>query len=270
MADQFKYTSKLEGSFVLVIGGSAGVGYAVAEACIEQGAGNVVLSSSNNNRVLEAVDRLRSSYPSKASRVSGFACDLAQETALEDNIVALLEAVTAEGKYRIDHIAYTAGDALGPGVVEAMNLEALKSLFLIRSFASVLLAKHAVRYMAPNRSSSITFTSGASDIRPLPQLPVLSMLTGSLRGLARGLAINIKPIRVNVVSLGVVNTELLQKYWADKSPEERDEIISMFRAQSATGELAEPQDVAEAYVYLMKDRNVTGISVDTDSGRHIL
>ena len=270
MADQVKYTSKLYRSRVLIVGGSAGVGYAVAEACIEQGADAVILSSSNNNRVQEAVARLRSSYPSKASHISGFACDLAQEDVLEDNITNLLNHASADRKYKLDHIAYTAGDAIVPRTVEDVNLEILKGMFLVRSFAAVLLAKHGIKYMTLSRTSSITFTSGASDIRPLPALPILSMLTGSMRGLVRGLANNLKPVRVNSVSLGAVSTYLLKGTWADKPPEQREQIIGMFKSQALTGELALPEDVAEAYVYFMRDHNVTGVSVDSDSGRHII
>lgn len=109
MTDQVKFSSKLDGSRILVVGGSAGVGYAVTEACIEQGATAVIISSSNPTRVKASVARLQRSYPSKASHISGFACDLAQEDELERNIVALLDAATDGGAQKLDHIAYTAG-----------------------------------------------------------------------------------------------------------------------------------------------------------------
>ena len=187
-----------------------------------------------------------------------------------ENITALLNAATSNSSYKVDHIAYTAGDTLILRTLGDVDLYYLKSLFLVRSFAAVLLTKLAAKHIASSRSSSITFSSGASDIRPLPGRPVLAMLTGSFRGLIRGLAISLKPVRVNAVSLGAVNTSALQSTWSDKSPEEEHEILGLFKAQTVTGEIAELQDVAEAFVYFMRDHNVTGVSVDTDSGRHFL
>ncbi|KAK7178224.1 short chain dehydrogenase, partial [Paraphaeosphaeria sporulosa] len=186
----------LRGAVSSIVGGSAGVGYAVAEACIEQGAGTIVISSSNNNRV-QAAPIHRRLHESAASPATW---------------------------YKLDHIAYTAGDAIIPRTPEDVDLEVLKSLFLIRSFAAVLLTKLATKHMTLGRASSMTFTSGASDIRPLPDVPIPSMLTGSMWGLSRGLAINIKPVRINVVSLGAVNTDLLKGPWSVDTDSGRDNL----------------------------------------------
>lgn len=159
MADEVKSINKLEGSRILIVGGSTGVGYGVAEASIELGAAAVIISSSNNSRVQDAVAQLRSSYPSKASRVSGFACNLAQEDVLEHNLAALLDAATSNGQHKLDPIAFTAGDTLSPTALKDVDLEYLKNIFLIRSFAAILLTKLAAKHMAHSPSSSITFTS---------------------------------------------------------------------------------------------------------------
>ncbi|KAH8587774.1 hypothetical protein B0O99DRAFT_677838 [Bisporella sp. PMI_857] len=267
MADQVKYGSKLEGSRVLVIGGSAGVGYAVAEASIEQGAGAVIISSSDAARVQASIARLRSSYPLKASRISGFACNLSQEDVLEENIVALFNAATSNGAYKLDHIAYTAGDAPVPKALENIDLAYIRNSFLVRSFAAILLAKHAVKHIAPGPASSITFTSGTAELRPVPNWPILTMVTGSLRSLVRALALDLKPVRVNVVTLGVVNTETFQSFWLTKAPEEKERLVALTTAQTATGAIGKPEDVAEAYIYCMRDHNVTGTSIDTNSGQ---
>ncbi|RSL97736.1 hypothetical protein CDV31_012916 [Fusarium ambrosium] len=270
MADNTKFTSKLHGSRILVVGGSAGVGYAVAEASIEQGAAAIIISSSNSGRVESSVTRLRKSYPSKAERISGVACNLAQEDELETNIVALLNAATNNGAQKLDHIAYTAGDTPIPKALGDLDLDYIKGSFLVRSFAAMLLAKHASKYLAPGPGSSFTLTSGTASVRPNPNWPALTAVTSSVTGLATALALDLRPTRVNAVVLGVVNTETFQSYWTDKTLEEKEKLVALTTAKTATGAIGKPEDVAEAYIYCMRDWNVTGTAIYTNSGQLLM
>lgn len=120
MTDSTKYTSKLRNSRVLVIGGSSGIGFCVAEACVEHGA-FVVVSSSNKDRVDKAVEKLKSSYPSAKERVYGLTVDLSKADTLETELKTLLEGTKAKlGGQKLDHIVYTAGDALAVIKLEDM------------------------------------------------------------------------------------------------------------------------------------------------------
>lgn len=85
MSDQKKYSNKLEDSRVLIIGGSSGIGYSTAEACLEYGA-LVTIASSNASRVGTAVSKLQSSYPSSRSRVHGQVVDLSKSDTLESEL----------------------------------------------------------------------------------------------------------------------------------------------------------------------------------------
>lgn len=124
MSDQQKYTTKLAGKRVLLIGGSSGstslltcstsptddsvgIGYCVAEACLENGC-EVIISSSNQSRIDEAIGRLLKSYPSRKVNLSGFACSLNDETTLEKNVESILASATSDGSRKLDHIVYTA------------------------------------------------------------------------------------------------------------------------------------------------------------------
>jgi NAD(P)-dependent dehydrogenase (short-subunit alcohol dehydrogenase family) len=132
MADQQKYISKLYGSKVLVIGGSSGIGFGVAEACLEHGA-KVTISSSNEKRVQDAVVRLQTAYPSKKADVSGYPCNLKSEE-LESNVVKLLESCGT-----VDHIVYTAGDALKIMPLSEITLEAVRAAGLSSLFKLIRL-----------------------------------------------------------------------------------------------------------------------------------
>lgn len=107
MGDQKKYTGKLTGSRILIVGGSAGLGYGVAEGVIEEGAAEVIISSSQESRVHDAIASLEKAYPSAKGKVKGHVCDLATEETLEQNVKDLLSKAGV-----VDHLVYTAGDRL--------------------------------------------------------------------------------------------------------------------------------------------------------------
>lgn len=84
--------------------------------------------------------------------------------------------------------------------------------------------------------------------------------------MARNLALDLKPIRVNAVSPGSIETPL----WERLSSDARDKAFDAIREKVPTGRVGQPDDVAEAYLWLMKDKNVTGIVVSSDSGASIV
>ena len=208
MADQVKYTQKLKGSKVLVIGGSSGtsllyhiaatisqtdeiigIGYSVAEALVENGS-EVIVSSSNPSRVEKTVSTLKKAYPSASSKISGHACNLGEESTLEKNVVELFEKV---GK--LDHVIYTAGDALASMSIEDVDLEKIKKAGMVRFFGPLLVGKIAPKYLSKGPESSIIFTTGAVAERPIPNWTVINSYATGLQGMTRGLALDLKPIR---------------------------------------------------------------------------
>ncbi|KAI4636596.1 hypothetical protein J4E83_001551 [Alternaria metachromatica] len=116
MTDQKRYTNKLTDSRILVIGGTSGLGYSVAEACLENGA-LVTISSSNLSRIDAAVSKLKTAYPSAADpknpRIRGLAVDLGKPDTLEEELKTLLEkTVESMPESKLDHVVFTAGDKL--------------------------------------------------------------------------------------------------------------------------------------------------------------
>lgn len=83
--------------------------------------------------------------------------------------------------------------------------------------------------------------------------------------MTRGLALDLKPIRVNLVSPGAVNTEL----WGHMTAEQKEGMFKELSKKIPVGKVGSVEDVAESYLYLMKDRNVTGAMIST-SGGHLL
>lgn len=256
MTDQVKYNNKLADKHVLVIGGSAGIGFGVAEAVLENG-GRVTLSSSNPSRVQDAVARLQKSYPSAAKRVEGHAANLGDEATLEDNIKGLFEKT---GK--LNHVVFTAGDALATISIHDATMAQIKQAGMVRFFAPILVAKYAAKYLENSNASSITFTTGSVSERPIPGWSVVNGYATGIQGTTRALALDLKPIRVNVVSPGAVDTEL----WAGLPADTKEAMFAEYAKKMTTGTVGQVVDVAETYLYAMKDRNLSGSMISTNGG----
>ena len=147
MEDQQKYTSKLRGKHVLrssllealpvldflpvstytsLIYLHKGVGYAVADAALENGC-KVTISSSNAGRVESATKALQSAYTSMKGQIQGCACDVSSRTWIESKICDLLNN-TGE----VDHLVYTAGDGIPPTPIGEATLEAIEHAMTVR------------------------------------------------------------------------------------------------------------------------------------------
>lgn len=167
-----------------------GIGYAVAEAAIENGA-TVTVASSNPARVEQAISRLQAVYPSASARISGYPCNLNDEETLESNIVQLLESVGPG----IDHIVHTAADPIPLTPLTDSDFQQIKQAGMIRFFSHLMLGKHAPKYLKGGRESSLTLTTSGVSERPMPGWALINGYITGQHGICRGLALDLKPIR---------------------------------------------------------------------------
>ncbi|KAK4697673.1 hypothetical protein P7C71_g440, partial [Lecanoromycetidae sp. Uapishka_2] len=256
MSDSKKYTSKLDSTRILIVGGSSGIGYCVAEACLEFGA-TVIISSSNQSRIDSSIEKLLKTYPSAKGRISGYACDLSS-VKLEGNIQHLFEQCGG----KLDHIVFTAGDKLAVTKLEDASLEYIQNAGRIRFHAPLLVAKHAVKHLNSGPASSITLTTGSVSERPHKDWAIIGSYGTGLHGMMRGLALDLAPIRVNLISPGAVMTPL----WDGIPADQIEVMMNSMKAKSTTGEIGKPEDVAESYLYVMRDWNCSGSVIDSNGG----
>ena len=206
MPDSQKYTSKLLGARVLIVGGSSGIGYAVAEASLEHGA-HVIISSSQERRIQGSISRLLDSYPSAKDRVSGYVCDLSTKD-MEENIKGLFSK-----SGQVDHVVITAGDNLATLPLEEASFENVQKAGMVRFFAPLLIAKHASKHLSAGPASSITLSTGSVAEKPIPDWTIIASYAAGLHGMMRNLALDLAPIRVNLISPGPLDTELWDCKW---------------------------------------------------------
>jgi NAD(P)-dependent dehydrogenase (short-subunit alcohol dehydrogenase family) len=122
----------------------------------------------------------------------------------------------------------------------------------------------AVKYGSPHIrvGGSITLTNSVAGLRPRKGRTVVASVCGAMEALTRALAVELAPIRVNAVCPGVVRTEL----WNDMSETDREAMYRDLGQRLPIGRIGEPEDLAHAYVYLMREHYSTGQVVVVDGG----
>jgi NAD(P)-dependent dehydrogenase (short-subunit alcohol dehydrogenase family) len=183
-----------------------------------------------------------------------YACNLGNENTAEKSVHKLFEQT---GK--LDHIIFTVADFLAIMPIEDISIDKMQKAGLLRFYVPLLTAKYAPRYLNPGPRSSITFTTGSVAQKPLPQWAVIVSYATAIERMTRRLALDVKPIRVNCVAPGVVDTNL----WTD---EQRNAVFPGLAASLPIGRITRAEDVAEAYLYLVKDENVDGTMISTNGG----
>ncbi|KAI9695884.1 MAG: hypothetical protein M1836_006001 [Candelina mexicana] len=122
---------------------------------------------------------------------------------LGDKITTLFSKV---GK--VDHAVFTAGDKLATILIADVTLESFQAAGTVRFFAPLLIAKHAPTYLTPGPESSIILTTGSVSLKPIPGWSVIASYAAALHGMIRNLALDLKPVRVNLVSPGAMGTSM--------------------------------------------------------------
>ena len=258
-----KYITKLLNKRVVVVGGTSGIGLAVAEASVEYGA-IVVVASSNQEKVDGAVARIQKSYPEAKDRVRGQIIDLRAGN-VEGHVAALYDFATEGGKHKLDHIVNTAGDSLHLVSLDNVTPENSSGMYKVRMIGTMMLAKVAVRYLNPSPTSSFTMTSGVRDNKPFTGFAAIAPVGAAMKGLTRALANDMQPIRVNCVCPGPVKTE----GFSDMAEDQLRQVLERFRSQTLTKTIGTPEDLAECYICSMKNNFMDGVEIYADGG-HLL
>lgn len=235
---------------VVVIGGTSGIGFAVAERARDEGA-TVVIASSGQDNVDAAAGRL-------GEGVSGAVVDVRDEA----KVAGFFEQLGA-----FDHLVFTAGDwgaNRGGGPVAELDLDSADSTFAVRFWGALAAIKHAQGRIAP--SGSVTITDGAIAHRPRRGAALSTAMAGAIEHLTRALAVDLAPLRVNAVCPGYVLTEV----WNSIPEDQREARIRGMTERQPLPRAGTPAEVAEAYLYLMRGGFTTGQVLVVDGGMTLI
>lgn len=232
--------SKLEGKKVLVVGGSSGIGEAAAQALVALGA-QVTIASRNPAKLQAAATRLG---------------DAVRTAVLDTTNDAGLEAFfAAQGEF--DHVVVSAAQTSSGPVRQLPLVDAYAAMN--SKFWGAYRVARAARIAA---GGSLTLVSGFLSARPSKTSVLQGAINAALESLARGLALELSPVRVNTVSLGMIATPL----WSGMSEEARTARFESIAARLPAQRMGQPEDVANAIVYLVTTPYATGSTVLVDGG----
>lgn len=228
---------------VVIIGGTSGIGLATARAAIDAGA-HVVIASSRQSSIEAALGEL-------SADTTGRALDVLDTDAVE----AFFDEI---GEF--DHLAYTAGESLSLMPVNGLDIDRARGFFQVRFFGALNAVSVASKHIRPG--GSITLTSGSARTRPGAGWAVASSLCGATTSLAGALAVELAPLRVNVVEPGIVRSPL----WSGMSVEDQQAMYGQQAELLPAGRVGEVEDVARAFIYSMTQTFMTGSSIPVDGG----
>jgi NAD(P)-dependent dehydrogenase (short-subunit alcohol dehydrogenase family) len=243
MQEEASHIGRLDDKKVIVLGGSSGIGYAVAQYALAEGA-HVVIGSSHAGRVEAAVTAL-------GTNAEGHALHLTDEHATQ-------AFFNMAGSF--DHLVFTAGDSLRLGEIAATDLSLARRTFDIRYWGALAAVKDASPHIAT--SGSIVLTTGVAALRPRSGWAFGASVCGAMEALTRALAVELAPLRVNAVSPGLIATNL----WQNMSEQDRQAMYEEADKHFPVGRVGEARDVAAAYLFLMESAFATGQTVVVDGG----
>jgi NAD(P)-dependent dehydrogenase (short-subunit alcohol dehydrogenase family) len=232
---------------VVVVGGTSGIGFAVAQGAAAEGA-SVVLGSSRQ----ESIDAARAKLMGAAAHV----IDVKDEA----SVAAFFEKAGA-----FDHLVFTAGDwgsfFGAPKPIDDLDIDAAKAGMAVRFWGALACIKHGRKHMRDG--GSIVLTDGTVAHRPRKGHPVSTAAAGAIEHLVHGLAVDLAPaIRVNGVCPAGVRTEA----WNDIPEAGRETAFKRMTERQPLPRIGEASEVAEAYLYLMKGGYTTGQVLRVDGG----
>ena len=239
-------TGPLLGQTVVVIGGSSGIGLETARLARAQGA-EVVLAARDPDRL----------------RAAAVEVDARSVAAVDANDLGQLERFFVELTGPIDHLMVTGG---GPyySLLANMDFEEASRDINHRILVTLAVARYGAAMMRP--PGTLLFIGGTGARRPGVGLTLIAALGAAHESLVANLALELAPIRVNLIAAGFVDTPLSAAILGNQIEARRAEL----RATLPIGRVVRPADVAALAVHLMTNTALTGATYDIDGGQQLL
>jgi NAD(P)-dependent dehydrogenase (short-subunit alcohol dehydrogenase family) len=237
---------ELTGQTVLVVGGSAGIGLATARLARANGA-EVILTARDPDRLHRVGLELGAS-------IAAFdATDF-------DRLQRFFDALAAP----IDQLLVTGPGPLSSAPLAAFDLDAARRDLEAQLLLPLQVARHAPGTVRPG--GTLLLVGGTAGRRPAPGRSLISALTAARPALTRNLALELAPIRVNLLAAGFVDTPLSAALLGDQLEARRQQL----RSTLPIGRVVGPADVAALAVHLMTNTAVTGATFDIDGGQQLV
>ena len=242
----FAREPELVGQTVVVIGGSAGIGLETARRARAEGA-KIILTGRNPERLQIAADEVQ-------------ALSLA---AFDADDPASLERFFDDLPVTIDHVMVTAGQ---PHYVRLLDMDVEQARRAIDTHLLLMLqvARNAVHKVRPG--GTLLFMGGTGGRRPSIGMGIVPTVTAALPALTASLALELAPVRVNLIAAGFVDTPLSASLLGDELDNRRNQL----RDTLPIRRVVTPADVAALAVHIMTNTALTGATYDVDGGQQLV
>lgn len=234
---------RLQDQRIVVTGGTSGIGLATAKAARDLGA-EVIVTGRDEKKLQEAVAHL-------GTGASGRRVDAKDRGELE-------RFFSQVG--RLDHLVLAVGGFAGGGPLATLDLDDLRAGFEGKFFPQVTALQVALPSIAS--AGSVTFVSAGSAGAPYSGAAGLAAINGALSGMVAALAVELKPVRVNAIAPGVIDTP----WWHRLPEQDRKALFSQYGAAAPVGRIGAADDVAEAIISVIANGFITGTVLPVDGG----
>ena len=235
----------LAGQTVVVIGGTAGIGLETARLARTAGA-DLVLTARNADRLSEVGRELEAT--TAAFDVTDF-----------DRLQRFFEELPGP----VDHVLVT-----GPGpyyaLLEDFDFDEARRDIEAHLLLPMQVARHAVGRV--NAGGTLLFMGGTGGRHTAPGLSLIGALTAAMPALTKNLALEVAPIRVNLIAAGFVDTPLSASLLGDQLDARREQLRDTLPIRRVVG----PADIASLAVHLMANSALTGATFDIDGGQQLV
>jgi NAD(P)-dependent dehydrogenase (short-subunit alcohol dehydrogenase family) len=230
---------------VVVIGGSSGIGFETARRARAEGA-EVILAGRNAERLGHAAREV---------------------DALSTEALDAADPVALEGFFRdlptVDHVMVTAGRPYY-GRLADMDFAKIRDLIGAHLLQALYVARNAANKVRPG--GTLIFMGGTGGRRPAIGMSIAAAVTAALPALTANLALEIAPVRVNLIAPGFVDTPLSAELLGDQLEKRRNQL----RTTLPIGRVVGPADVAALAIHIMTNTALTGATYDIDGGQQFV
>jgi NAD(P)-dependent dehydrogenase (short-subunit alcohol dehydrogenase family) len=238
--------SALDGQTVVVIGGSAGMGLETARLARAEGA-EVIITGRNQERLNQAAAEVGA-----ASTAAFDATDL-------DQLAEFFAGLPTP----IDHVLVTGSGPYYAPLAE-LDFDEVRKDVDAHILVPVQVARSSIGKVRPG--GTLLFVGGTGGRRIHKGLGLISALTAAMPALVATLALEIAPVRVNLIAAGFVDTPLSARLLGDQLDARREEL----RATLPAGRIVDPADVAALALHVMTNPVLTGATYDIDGGQQLV
>jgi NAD(P)-dependent dehydrogenase (short-subunit alcohol dehydrogenase family) len=240
VADRFE---TFGGRTVVITGGASGIGLATARLVVDRGGGVILMGRSP--------ERLKAAREDLGPAASTIPLDVADEDAVRKAFADI---------DRVDHLVTAAAGTLRGRLLD-LDTRHARRLFEVKFWGQ----HHSIKYAAPRMApgGSVVLFSGWISRKPAVEMSTLAAVDGAIEALARTLALELAPIRVNAITPGQIDTPLWRSRLSET--EARAHFDRVAHAHPV-GRVGTPDDVAQAILFLMMNGFTTGAVLDVDGG----